>query len=366
MSTRLNVALVGGGRIADLHAPGYLTSSNARLYALCDLDTRLLERRRRAWGLEKTYTSYFDLLADPRVDMVEILTPHHLHHPMVLAAAAAKKHVSVQKPMAMSLHECDEMIDACSRAGVRLKVFENFVFYPPYLRAREVIESGEIGEPLCIRTRLAPGYGGWEVPLRTWAWRFNESQSGGGVTVFDDGYHKFSVAIDFFGPVESITGWIDRTIAVVDSPAALAWKHRNGTLGYMDNVMTPNLYIEGKYYAVDERVEITGTKGVIHVTTCTGRPTELPPLIVQTNGRIEAHTDLRHDWLASFVDSAQDFVDALQADRPPHLTGERGRDVTALALAAMETARTGADVYPQSIDDVSFRPILGGGRKADR
>jgi predicted dehydrogenase len=359
MKTPLNVALVGGGRIADLHAPGYLRSPNARLYALCDVSPHVLARRKCEWGLEATFTSYDALLADQDIDIVEILTPHHLHHPMVLKAAAAKKHVSVQKPMALSLQECDEMIEACSRAGVHLKVFENFVFYPPYLRAREVVRNGEIGEPLCIRTRLGSGYGGWEVPLQSWAWRLNEAEGGKGLTIFDDGFHKFSVAVDFFGPVNSITGWIDRTIAVVDMPAALAWTHRNGQLGYMDTAMTPNFYVEGKYYPADERVEITGSRGVVHVTTCTGRPTETPPLIVVKNGRVEAHTDLRYDWLDSFSDSVQDFIDAVLTDRPPHLTGERGRDVTAVALAAIEAARTGKSVRPETIEMNTARPVLG-------
>ena len=344
--SEVNVALVGGGRIADMHAPGYLAHPHARLFALCDVDAGVLARRKAEWGLERTYLSYDELLADPDVDAVEILTPHHLHHPMVLAAARAGKHVSVQKPMAMTITECDEMIAACHQAGVRFKVFENFVFYPPYRRAREVLDAGEIGDPLCIRTRLGAGYGGWEIPLRAWAWRLNEAESGGGPTVFDDGYHKFSVAMDFFGPVASVTGWIERTLAVVDSPAALCWRHDNGVLGYMDAALTPNLYIEGDYYPADERVEITGTKGSLYVSMCTGRPVEAPPLIVRRGGRTIAHTDLETDWLASFSASAADFVDAIREGRDPHLTGERGRDVTAFALGALEAARTGKTVRP--------------------
>jgi predicted dehydrogenase len=342
------MALVGGGRIADMHAPGYLANPDAQLYALCDVSEAVLARRKREWGLAKTYRDYDALLADPAVDAVEILTPHHLHMPMVLKAAAAGKAVSVQKPMALTLQECDAMIDACARAGVPLKVFENFVFHPPYQRAREIIAAGEIGEPLVIRTRLGAGYGGWEIPLRAWAWRLNEAESGGGPTVFDDGYHKFSVAMDFFGPVASVTGWIERSLGVIDTPAALAWKHAGGVLGYMDAAMTPNLYVDGKYYPADERVEITGTRGTIHVTSCTGRPTELPPLIVVKPGRIEAHTDLEDDWLESFSASGRDFVAALRAGRPPHLTGVRGRDVTAFALAALEAASTGKDVVPDN------------------
>jgi predicted dehydrogenase len=112
----------------------------------------------------------------------------------------------------------------------------------------------------------------------------------------------------------------------------------------MDAAMTPNLFVDGSYYPADERVEITGTRGVIHVTSCTGRPIEAPPLIVVRDGRIEAHTDLRSDWLDSFTDSVHDFVDAVLADRPPHLSGERGREVMAFALGAIDAARHGTTV----------------------
>lgn len=341
MRDRVHIALAGGGRIADMHAPGYLADPRARLYALCDLDAEVRERRRREWGLERTYASYADLLADPGVDAVEILTPHHLHHRMVLEAAAAGKHVSVQKPMAMTLAECDEMIEACRRAGVRLKVVENFVFYPPYARARSVLESGEIGEPLAMRARLGAGSGGWEVPLRAWIWRLREDRSGGGVVVFDDGYHKFSVAVDLFGPIDEVTGFIDSTLAVIDSPVALAWRHAGGTLGYMDAAFTPGLFVDGKYYPADERVEITGTRGSILVTCCTGRPLEAPPVLVLRDGRVTAHADVETDWLASFEASARDFIDAVIDGRDPRLTGERGREVTAVALAATEAGRSG-------------------------
>lgn len=334
------MALVGGGRIADMHAPGYLEDPRARLYALCDLDAAVRARREREWGLTRTYADYAALLADPRVDAVEILTPHALHHRMVLEAAAAGKHVSVQKPMALTLAECDDMIAACKKAGVLFKLFENFVFYPPYRRAREVLESGAIGEPLALRTRLGAGYGGWEVPLRAWAWRLAE----GDVTVFDDGFHKLSVAIDLFGRVEETTGFIERTLAVVDSPAALAWRHAAGPLGYMDAALTPGLFVEGAYYPADERVEITGTKGAISVSCCTGRPVEGPPLVVRRDGRAEAHTDLATDWLESFKASAQDFVSAIEEGREPRLSGARGREVTAFALAAIEAARSGRTV----------------------
>lgn len=335
------VVLVGGGRIADMHARGWRAQSRVELYGLCDLDPDVCARRKAEWGLARTWTDYSAVLADPKVDAVEILTPHHLHQSMVVAAAEAGKAVSVQKPMGRDLAECDAMIAACRKAGVAFKVFENFVFHPPYVRARELIAAGQIGTPLHIRTRIGAGYGGWPIPLRSWAWRLDERHSGGGPTIFDDGFHKLSLAWELFGPVVEVTGWIDRTIGLVDSPALLTWRHENGALGRLDAALSPNLFVEGRYYPADERVEIVGSHGTIYIPNCTGRVVDLPPLLLETDGRVEAHTDLDEDWQYSFSACVADFAATLCDGSTPHLTGERGRDITAFALACLEAGRTG-------------------------
>ncbi len=82
---------------------------------------------------------------------LEILVPHHLHEDLAVQAAAAGKHISLQKPMALDVAQADRIIAAARDAGVTLKVFENFVFYPPIQRARDLIDAGEIGDVLSIR-----------------------------------------------------------------------------------------------------------------------------------------------------------------------------------------------------------------------
>ena len=179
---KLNVLVVGCGRIATLNVLGYKGNPHARVWALCDLD----ERRARAFaaetGAERVYTDYDEALRDPEVDIVDLLVPHHLHCEMTVKACEAGKHVSVQKPMALSLQECDRMIEAAKKAGVLLKVYENFVFYPPYVLAKKLIDEGKIGEPLSIRLKMNAGCDkyGWRVDPATWAWRMQEDLSGGG------------------------------------------------------------------------------------------------------------------------------------------------------------------------------------------
>ncbi len=135
---KLRVGIIGTGRISDLHAIEYLQNERAELVAVCDLDADMARSVRAAWGVpeERVFTDYHQLLALKDLDLVEILLPHHLHYQSTLDAAAAGKHISLQKPMALSVNEADEMIAAAQQAGVIFKVFENFIFYPP-VRARQ-------------------------------------------------------------------------------------------------------------------------------------------------------------------------------------------------------------------------------------
>lgn len=141
---------------------------------MCDTNATRAWKKAREWGVEKVYTDYQQLLNDKQVDLVELLTPHHLHYPMTVQAAQAGKHISVQKPMALSAFEADQMIAAAKAAGVMLRVYETFVYYPPAVRAHEMIAAGEIGEVRAVRMHVSTGTGdtAWKVPLSAWLWRF--------------------------------------------------------------------------------------------------------------------------------------------------------------------------------------------------
>ncbi len=348
--TELNVGIIGCGRITDLHAPGYARSRRARIFAVCDVNPELAARRGAEWGAERVYTDYHKLLADPDVQAVEIIVPHHLHKQVCVDACEAGKHVSVQKPMALTVSECDAMIRAARENNVKLKVFENFDFYPPYVKARELIEDGAIGQPLSVRIHLGGGArGGWKVPLSAWLWRLNEQTCGGGPNIFDDGYHKFSIAIDFFGPIESVNGWVDRSFGIVDAPAMISWKYKNGMAGYLDSTFSPHMTMKSKYYTADERVEITGSEGVLYLSRCTARLLDEPVLTLCRGGVTTAFEDLRDDWVDSFTDSTLHYIGVLLDGGEPRLTGERGRQVLQFAHAAIKSSNSGEPVRPDDI-----------------
>jgi predicted dehydrogenase len=107
----IGVGIVGCGRISGLHALGYRGREDARIEAVCDTKRTRAREQARAWGVEKVYADYQELLTDPGIDLVELLVPHHLHAEMTIAACEAGKQVSVQKPMALSVAEAEAMID---------------------------------------------------------------------------------------------------------------------------------------------------------------------------------------------------------------------------------------------------------------
>ena len=345
----IGIGIIGCGRISDLHVEPYLKDPRTGITAIAEVDPDLLERRGGAWQVpaDRRYLDYRDLLARPDVDVVEILSPHHLHHEMTLTALAAGKHTVVQKPMAINLAQADEMLAAAATARGRFKVFENFIFYAPIRRARELIDAGEIGEPITIRLKSNPGFSpsAWEVPLAAARWRFDASRCGGGPLVFDDGHHKFAIAWYLMGPPQDVHAWIvEREVApgaYLDAPALISWRFADGRLGSFEVVHSPQLEISTRHYAQDDRVEITGTEGVIWVTRGHGQLLDEPPVILRRGGKTRTFDDMPTGWETSFAASATNFVDALTAGGPHLLTGEQGRDILSYALAAQESAATG-------------------------
>ena len=139
---RVRLAVVGCGNICQLNVPGYLEHPRCDVVALCDTDKARAEARARQWGITpRIYTDYTELLGDPEVDAVELLTPTYLHADQIVAALAAGKHISCQKPIAVGVAE----------ARTIFRVTENFLYYPPIVKAKALLDAGAIGEPSLVR-----------------------------------------------------------------------------------------------------------------------------------------------------------------------------------------------------------------------
>lgn len=353
---KLKVAFIGAGRISDLHRLGYVDNSRAELYAVCDVDEALAQRRAREWGAKVAYTNHRRLLADTSVDAVEVLTPHHLHAPIAIAALEAGKHVSVQKPMCLNLREADAMIAAARRSGKLFRVMENFRYHPAIVKAKELLDSGAIGEPLSMRMKVIGGdrEHGWPVPDSAQEWRHNPALCGGGPAVFDHGYHMFSIAMYFLGPAEKVSAWIEtqevRPGWIADSPAMIMWKSLGRPVyGNYEVVRADEMSLRSRYYAGDDWFEVTGSKGLLWVNGCTSTFLDVPPLTMYRDGRLTHFTDLESDWAFSFAEGVRDFVNAVMEGRECQLNGAEAREVLRFALAAQLSAKEAREVRLEEV-----------------
>ncbi|HJO22706.1 MAG: Gfo/Idh/MocA family oxidoreductase [Myxococcota bacterium] len=349
----LRVGFVGCGRIADLQCLGYLDHPHAEIFAVCDADETLAARRAEQWGATRVYADLDRLLADPDVDAVEILTPHHLHTDHALAALSAGKHVSLQKPPTRTLDELDRIARAVDKSDRTLRVFENFSHYPPHTKAAELVADGAIGTPLSVRVKTAAGrFGdGWEVGPASLAWRMNPDTCGGGPTTFDHGYHCFQMGRMFVpAEIDRVHAFIHWTKlgeeAWIDGPALISWRYAGDPprFGSWEVIASVGMRVRSRYYVSDDRLEIHGSEGIIWVNRCTGKLLDEPSVVLYREGETRAFHDLPTDWAESFRLGGHAFVDAIREGCQPAQDVSEARKTLAFALAAGRSAAEGREV----------------------
>lgn len=327
--TPLRVGVLGLGEIGQFHAGGFERARGADLVAVADLDPALVASTAAATGA-RGHGSVADLLAAADVDAVSVCLPHRLHRPIVLEALAAGKHVLVEKPLALTVAECDEIAAAAEAAGRTVGVQHNQLFYPPHVRARELIESGAIGRSVHIRLRLGIGgkYGGW---------RTAPAAAGGGL-LFDAGVHRFYLARALFGEVAELTAMADRPGGDGEDQAIVALRFENGAFGVID------VNYHGPAGMFDDAVEVVGTEGALYIS---GIEADFEGF--RTGPALRRYDGAWHDervdpgnWADSVAASIQAFVDALAAGGEPPVTIADGRRVVELIETAYGRITDGA------------------------
>jgi len=145
---KLKVAVVGSGFVAQKrHIPSFLRlKENVSLCAICDLNPELAKSVADKFSIPNSYSDLSEMLLREHPDVVDVCTPPKVHAPVALEAIKSGCNVLLEKPMASSLSDCDEMIQASRKHDVKLSVVHNQMFYPPFLKAAELVKSGSIGE----------------------------------------------------------------------------------------------------------------------------------------------------------------------------------------------------------------------------
>jgi len=169
---KVRFGLIGSGTWGNVHAETYSTYYRTSLAAVCDVDETRARKAAERWGAGRVYTDYREMLRDPDIDAVAVATPDFAHREPIVAAARAGKHIIVEKPLATTCEDLDQIAEAVTKAGVKLMVDFHNRWNPPIVVARNDIEHGVIGGIVSAYLRLNNTL---YVPLKMLSWSAKSS-----------------------------------------------------------------------------------------------------------------------------------------------------------------------------------------------
>lgn len=329
MKTPINVGVVGLGRLGSLYAKHFATRlPGARLHSVTDVRLDVAQTIASQTG-SRAFASYQELVSDPALDAVVVMTPTKLHAEVAIAAANAKKAIFCEKPLSLDLAEAQAMKAAVDKNGVFFQLGFMRRFDRAYAAAKKRIEDGLIGTPIVFksasRDQFAP-------PIE-----YLKPVNSGGLFI-DMGIHDFDLARWFMGDVKSVFSCGG---AVADAEIA--------KVGDVDNAFTSLWFTSGKIgsvslsrtgiYGYAINTEIVGTKGTLQI----GYDRETA-LLVMTKDTIA------HDTVPGFLErfdqayltQLEDFVDNLRLGRRPPITCDDGIAAQKIALAATRSLHSRA------------------------
>ena len=313
MTRRVGWGLVGCGDISRKRvAPALRDLDNCELVAVSRADPARAESFAAEFGAKRWHADWHGLVADPEVEAVYVATPVHLHAEQAVAAAEAGKHVLCEKPMALTVAECERMNAAATGNGVRLGVAYYRRFYPAVERVREILESGEIGEPVLAQVNAFERFD--PEPGHPRRWLLDKRHAGGG-PMFDFGCHRIEVLVNLFGDVKDVRGLAGNIVferEVEDTASALLLFGR-GTLGVIS--------VAHAAREPQDTLEIFGSEGSVRVEVLNeGR------LRVRSKDGERAESHPPHANLHQPL--IDDFTRAVVEGRPPRVDGQTGQKVS--------------------------------------
>jgi len=309
------------------HALGYRLDSRARVVGVADLALDRAKKLGEEVGAEIVTDDYHDLLDNPEIDVVSIVTPTHLHAKMAIETAEAGKHVLCEKPMAITVRDCDEMISAAKKAGVLLTVGFNYRFQAPFQRMKNLLEKQVIGRVVqAFVLRLHPN----PYPLDV-SWRTKRSTMGGLVLSMD--CHDIDMLRWLVGEVKSVKAEMKRLVydeIDYEDNGWLIFSFENGAIGALGSSMS--CYMNVYEYMV------LGTKGTL-------RTYPYEKTVISKIGEKETRESLKEEIhsvyreISLFLDSIEkgEIVDSLAS-------GEDGKTANYIVESAHKSMHTGLTV----------------------
>lgn len=340
---KTKVAILGAGFIADIHAESYQRFvPEAEIVAVYTRDLKKAEAFASQHNIPNHYNDLDDIIQNSGCEVIDICLPNFLHYEATLKAAAAGKHIIIEKPLAVTLEQADEMIAACKKAGVKLMYAEELCFAPKYERARLMVNEGAVGDMYMLKQ--SEKHSG---PHSDWFYDIN--LSGGGV-LMDMGCH----AIQWFR-------WMLKNEKVKSVYASMSTVlHKERTKGE-DNAIVILEFENGvtavaesswaKHGGMDDKSEVYGTGGVIYADLFMGNSS----LAYSKNGYGYAleKADTTVGWTFPIFEEAfnqgyphelKHFIECVRQNKEPKVSGEDGRAVLEIIYAAYASAGEGKKI----------------------
>lgn len=325
------VALIGTGFIGEVHAGAYGKIDNAQLVAVVSTT----EQKGRAFARKhgaRYYPSLPDALQEEEIDCVDICTPTKLHADMTIQAAQAGLNILCEKPLALNLEDADRMIEAVRKAGVKAMAGHTIRFWPEYVAAKQIIDSGQLGAPLhafCTRLAATPDWhkNGWGM----------DEKSGGGASL-DLHIHDLDYLMWLFGRPKLVNAVGVR----IDALGGIAHINTNVSFENGTSAVAEGGWAFGSSFPFTMAFRILCEKGTIEWIFRAGKNienrSEKSALVVYWNdGRTDTHPVPEEDayvlectYFADSVDEGRDITNA---------TFEDARGALELALAATVSAK---------------------------
>jgi len=331
--TKVRFCLIGAGRAGAIHARNVARHINgAELASVCDPNPAALQTMKQELGITRLYSDYHEALADDEADAVIIVTPTFLHRDIAVAAAERGKHLFLEKPMAVTLQECDAINSAVTRANVKLQLGFMRRFDDGFMRAKEMLQSGEMGRVMIIKsTGRGPGGPG------PWMWDLTKSN---GIIAEVNSHDIDSVlwltedriarlyaeAHNFKVPEarEKFPDFYDNVVVTL--------RMAGGSMGTIDGTCPA-------HYGYDARLEVLCERGLLMVGTvrqpgCTK---------VTVEGRVEGQAV--KSWRTLFKDAylaeLEHFVRCVREGQTPRVGGMDGRNAVEAVLAINRSVKSG-------------------------
>ncbi len=333
----LRFGIIGCGLISNWHADAILQIEGARLIGATDVN----EKARAAFASKyntQAFNSVEELLASDDIDVVCICTPSGLHAPLAVKAANAGKHIIVEKPMAITLKEADDVIEACEKNNVKAAVVSQLRFTNAIRKLKDAVDEGLLGRLISgdvymkfYRSQEYYDKGGWRG-----TWKMD-----GGGALMNQGIHSIDLIQYIMGPVKTIfahTRTLARKIEVEDTAAAVL-EYENGALGVIQ--ATTSIYP-----GLPRRIEISGDKGTViveenSITNWTIEGNEVPDDIKVGKAGSTSASDPAAFGVEGHVMQISDMVDAIRNNRKPLVDQYEGKKPVEIILAIYESSRTG-------------------------